>query len=409
MPFFFIHKKSPYYWIGFYDKEQTNGNKRPQLNTKIKVTDADWQRYQAWQTENVKWKMEGKKKQKPKPNLQGNKELKERLKKFSIALAERDMYKKAGLELKVTKNLKEGLEDYLYNHPKITASTADSYKYAMAKFIEAVGNKNIHECTGKDCSTFIRLLIKQKRSEATQNSYTKRMWVLFNYFIKNKWIHDNIIVITSVPEYNPDPIPEDELKTIFNYYANKRDFVTFQLKKPNKNVPQENINRQILFIRLMLETGFRQSTLMLLNKVDFDIKEKRIKAINAKRSLKKFYFPIHRRIAQIVPDLLALQENRRRLRLLDAENLFGYKDYHSLKFWQRDMNLLFTKGVIRQRYQMYQLRDTFNSRLANAGVDESTRNELMDHYDGSINRKHYTKYQMEYLLTVLDKALKGKV
>lgn len=393
MPFFYIQKKSPYYWIGFYDKESTNGSRRPKLNTKIKVTDADWQRYNAI----------------PRQKPQGNKELRERLKKFSIALAERDMYKKAGLELKVTKDLKEGLADYLYNHPQLAASTIDSYKYAMHLFIEVVGNKNIHDCTGTDCSTLIRHMIKEDYAPASQNSYTKRLWVLFNYFIKKKWIHDNIIVITSEPEYFPDPIPENELKVIFNYYKNKKDFITLQLKKPNASLSEDTISKQYLFIRLMLETGFRQSTIMQLTPSDFEIKEKRIKAHNAKRKNKIFYFPIHKRLAAYLPALLAVEKKKRRLGLLDYDNIFNYKDYHSLKFWQRDMNLLFTKGVIKQRYQMYQLRDTFNSRLANEGVDESTRNELMDHYDGSINRKHYTKYHMEYLLSVLDKSLRGKI
>jgi site-specific recombinase XerD len=397
MPFLYIQKKSPYYWIGYYDIKRPDGKRNPALNTRIPVTAADRERYAQNQLLP---------KPRPKFKPQGTKEARELLKKFSIDLAERDIYAKSGINTREFRSLIEGLDEYLYNHPKIKPNTVSSYIYAMKLFITAIGNKDIHKITEHDCSTFIRYMIKNTKSEATQNSYTKRLWVLFNYFVKKKWCNENIITITDAPEYMPDPIPEDELKIILNFYAHKRGYTDKEGKKAYQHLNPAVAARQLAVIKIMLETGFRQSTLLLLGPKDIDYKEGIVKAINVKRNNKPFIFPLHKRLLKTIKNLpLPCGEKAG-----SGEQYFPeYKNYDSLNFWERDLKRLLKDEMIKRYYQMYQLRDTFNSRLANAGVDEATREVLLDHYSDKINRMHYTSYTNKYLKDLLDQKLKGLV
>jgi integrase len=81
-----------------------------------------------------------------------------------------------------------------------------------------------------------------------------------------------------------------------------------------------------------------------------------------------------------------------------------------LKFWRRGMINLTTpdrvtgKTKIKYKYQMKQLRKTFPSWLANAGVERGILKDLLDHSNISITENHYLKIEAQRYLRDVNKV-----
>jgi integrase len=321
---------SPFIWLRYYDKlEPDQSKRRKSFNTKIKDTRAGW------------------------------KKARELQQSFDAGLIQSQIFRSRGIKLKRQILLSEGLKEFL-SVKDIKPNTVDAYKLAVKHFKTACKDKSINNYTIQDGKKFIQFLSNQ--SQASQSIHTRHLSALFNYFVKSEYATKNIITIVPAPRGNPKSIPYNEIKSILSWY-----------KKRNET--------QYQFVYFLLLTGFRVSTALQLtwDKVDFENEIITAKNVKAKRD---FYFPIHNELKKLLMNMNPQSSGK----------VVPYKA-ESPVFWRRNMPTLLEEEIIKNRYTLHQLRKTFGSWLANAGVDRSTLKELFDHSSVSVTDDHYIEMQ----------------
>ncbi len=352
----FVHKNSPYYWLRYYDPTiKEPANRRRWINTKIPVTSADRRRYERKRKgENLKYT--------------GTRELKELLKRFRAGLAEKNIEQKAKIRVKKKLLFSEGTKEFLFYKPNIKAATVDMYNYAATQMIAACTDKHINRYTKKDYTLLIRYCKEKNYSTATTSTITRHLSPLWNYFVKNRYASENIIIKLKSPKGNPQPIKEKDLRVILKYYKEKG--------QPK----QENT---VLFL---LFTGLRPSSAVMQDWEWIDLENEIMTSYNVKSS-RFFIFPIYNELKEL---LLKIGPRKTGL-------VLGYKSTDSLKFFNRDMHKLYLANLISRKYSLYSLRDTFASYLANNNLDVSNVQELLNHSNIRITREHYVKMSSSYL------------
>lgn len=357
------YKNSPYYWIRYYDAyESISYKKRKSINTKILIAAADQRRiHEAKKT--------GKR-----VELQGTPELRKLLKEFRAGLTQRNIQIKSGVKLLKNITFVEGIEEYLFYKPKIKAKTIQTYKYAANIFKEASKDKLIFKYTKKDYIILIQYMNEHNYSEATQAILTRHLIAVWNYFVSKNYCKENIIEKIKTPKGMPNPININDLREILKYYVGK------------------NMPHQLLAVKFLLLTGFRPSSAVaqLWEWIDLEGRVMKVKNVKANRM---FMFPIY----EALYNLLKAFEQK-------SGSVLYYKNVDSLNFFARDMKKLYDLGIIRQRYSLYNLRDSFASYLANRNLDISNVQELMDHKDQKITRGHYAQVTLDYLRSKIDSA-----
>lgn len=362
----YIQKGSPYYWIRYYDRTvKDDKQRRKSINTKIRVTDADRRR-----------KAEGK-------TLIGTPEIRDLSNRFRVAIAERNIEDVIGQKLITRRRIAEGLEDFFIEHPNLKPASENSYRNALDRFEDAVGkDRYIHELTARDYYHFVKFLNAKGYSEASKSSFTKHLSVIFRFFVEQKYLEKTIIKIIPSPPGLPDPIPADDLVTIIDFYRTKSD----TYKTRNVAHSPADVRQQYHFVKMMLLTGFRQSTVLELTWDKINYRDNHIIAKNVKGK-KIFLFPIHQELQQLLKEMDPDRKKKGRL--------FTYKGKDSLSFWDRDLKKMVEAGDIQRKYQMYQLRDTFASLVANSGVDMSIVQDLLNHSSIRITKEHYSKHDVD--------------
>ncbi len=360
----YTQQRSPYYWLRYYDQlEPEADKKRKSLNTKITITPADKKRI-------AEARKNGQKVQ-----LQGTPDLRKLLKEFRAGLNERNIEAKSGVKIKKSLLFSEGVKEYLFYKPKLKKSTVDMYNYAANQMIEACGDKKINRYTKKDYTLLIRHCQNQKLSEATSAIITRHLHPLWNYFVKNSYALDNIIIKLKTPKGIPKPIHPKELRTILKYYQDK------------------GIAKQENTVLFLLFTGMRPSSAVVQDWEWIDLENEMMTVFNVK-SNRFFLFPIHSELKKL---LIKIGVKNKGL-------VLGYKATDSLGFFKRDMHKLAISDLISTEYSLYNLRDTFASYLANKDVDVSNVQELLNHSDIRITQGHYVKMQTKYLKKKIDKV-----
>jgi hypothetical protein len=130
----YLQKKSPYYWLRYYDKlEPDPSRKRKSVNTKILITPSDQRRARK------------------KTRLEGTAELRRLLKQFKTGLAERNLQAQSGIKLKKDLKLSEGYAEFKQlksvpgNKGQIKQKTIKSYDLAVDHLIKSCGDKKIYK------------------------------------------------------------------------------------------------------------------------------------------------------------------------------------------------------------------------------------------------------------------------
>ena len=369
----YIQDRSPYYWIRYYDKQE----KKPKsLNTKIEVTNADRRKWEAAKGTGERAKLEG------------TYELREQVRSFRIGLAERSIYIQTGVKIKRRKKLSEGIQLFMIDKPLLKTQSRTSYRNVVNRFIEGIGHdKYINEYQSRDYYNFVEWLKDKGYKEASKSSFTKHLSVIWNYFVKKEYANENIIQIIQAPQGIPEPIPQKDLKYILDFY--KRKIKLFNDKKIS--FTESEIKQQSDFVHLMYYTGFRQSTILDLDWSRVHMRERLMIANNIKGS-KIFAFPIHKKLEKLLKDMRPENEGK----------LFNYKSTDSLSFWDRDLIKMVEQKKIRKKYQMYQLRDTFASSSALSGMDMSIVQDLLNHSDIKVTKKHYAIVDANHSIALLD-------
>lgn len=351
-----IRSNSPFYYISYYDKRQKKSLK---INTKIEVTEADRKRFE-------------KRKNGEKAKCVGTPELRQLVAEFRLTLQKREIEKKLNTKLVRILKFSEGLEEYLIEKPHLKKNTISLYEYSASSWINNIGNKQIHNYSKADYKKYLEILEANNTKHATKHIITTRLSVLFNFFVEKGFCKQNIISKVPAPQYMPDPIPLADLQTILEFYKNK----LAELKKAKYNFIPIDIVYQELFVQFQLYTGFRPSTTIKLTWDDINLTSGFILADNVKGK-KKFMFPIH----AYLEELLNRFPNK-------TGDLFPYK-YAKMSFWDRDLKKLVIGGSIKKKYQLYQLRDTFSTMFADAGVDVLSVSELLNHSDPRVTTGSY--------------------
>jgi len=258
--------------------------------------------------------------------------------------------------IKLSKALQEFLE---YKNPK--TKTAITYKLAVNHLITVAGDKFIQDYTHKDYVMLLKYFRTPKKiivdtrskkdekktitkalSQNSQAIYTRTLKSLFNYFLKHKYIQENIIEAVPTAEAKPTPIDEDDLIKIMQV-----------LKK---------YPHQYALTYFLVNTGIRKSTALDLQWQDIDWENKFIKFRNIKVKGKEYTFPLIPRLQEILKTLTIKKTGK----------VFPYKNDYGLIFFKRAQKNL----ELKNHYSIHKLKHTFVSQLVNAGMSLEDVSEL---------------------------------
>jgi integrase len=384
----YIQKNSPYYWLRYYDKfEQEPSKKRKSINTSIRITPADQKRI-------IDWEISGADPNK-KPKIQGNKKTSVLIERFTAGVIERKIAKKTSVRLSKKLKLSEGLNEFLSIKARIgdpqaiKPKTQQTYKYSVKHFINANRDKFIDSYSNfADFSNFLLYMENIEASMTSRAIYTRHLYALWEYFVKQKYCDKNIIEKIRVEKIEPRAIPLEDINRILNFFA-------------DTNKDWYNV------IYFMLLTGCRPSTVMVQKRSDIDMKRNIMKMTNVKaRKLSKTYlFPIYTELRIFLKNLLAEPNPEGDDRLFPKIKLGSHNYTDGLWFWYPEMRKLYLSKLISERYQMKQLRKTFASYLVNElQVDPFIVQKLLDHSDIKISDEHYIEIKLEPIRRVLNKA-----
>lgn len=395
----YLQEKSPYYWIRYYDKYESDiRRKRKSVNTKIEVTPSDRKRYDNNEP------------------ILGTPELRNKVKGFRDALANRNIELQTGIKIKKDLTLKEGYEEFKQiksvpgSKGQIKDKTIKSYDLAVDHMIKSCGNKKIYKYSDKDYRTLLyyfedlKIPGKTKRNKKneiieteyktmsmnTRAIYTRSLHAIWNYFVEKKYTLRNIIEVIKQEDKDVDSIPSDDMLSILYYL------------KEDKDHPH-----QYQVIYFMLLTGCRPSSAMVQLKEDIDFKRKVIRIQNVKtgqRKGKQFYkFPLYNELEKLLKEMNAEPGDTGRLFDMYAEVPGNYTS--PLSFWKRKIGFLHKAKKIEKEYNIKQIRPTLASFLINnLQMDIFTVKKLLDHTDVKITDKHYVDFDLKNIRDQLDEV-----
>jgi integrase/recombinase XerD len=329
----YIRQDSPYIWLRYYDKHETNPvKKRKSVSTKLLN------------------------------NAKGWKQARELKKRVETAQVEHEFLVRSGYVIQRSKDLLEGLREYYSQKPQLTDKSIVTYQLAVKHLVKVCGQKNINRYTDQD---YILLLNHFRKINLSQNSiaiYTRHLSALWHYWLNQKYVDKNIIKKITPMQKPVEIIPMSDMKKILNYYK-KRNIIHYRL------------------IYFLLLTGFRISSALALNWDQVDFKNKLITATNVKAK-KIFYFPIHPELETLLKEMKQ-KEGR----------VFDYATGGSPNFWRKEITRMFEKKLIKKKYTLHAIRKTFTSYMVNSGVNQSILTKLLDHSSIRVTDSFYTKIE----------------
>jgi len=374
----YLQKNSPYYWLRYYDKLESEPSRRGKsINTKIQVTPADKRRYEKGE------------------KLLGTPELRKLVQEFKAGLAERDMQAKSGVKLKKKLLLSEGYKEFK-EYRSIPGSknylkqkTLENYDIAVLHFLNTCKDKYIYKYTESDYNKLLFYFEEKKLSRNSRSIYSRALHSLWKYFIDKKYAVKNIIETIESEEKDPNPILNEDMYTII------------QSLKEDKKYPHH-----YWIIYFMLLTGCRPSSALVQMKEDIDFKRKQIIIRNIKAGELKgkpyYRFPLYKELENLLKEMKVNQGDSGRLFYMYKINPRNYT--YPLSFWERKINSLYKTGKIEKRYTLKQIRSTTASFLINIlQMDIFTVKKLLDHANIQITDKNYVDYNINLAKNELDK------
>jgi integrase len=278
-------------------------------------------------------------------------------------------------------SLSRGLDEFLKSKEDLNRKTADGYRHAIEKLIKYSGNIAIKRITPelvkevrvklnadkyqanitgkKNLSTNSEKKIYKEKTlkEITIISYLNKLRIIFNYFVKQKYISENPFPAQPIKIKPVVTIPDKELIDILS-----------KLKRDNRE--------HYKVIMFLLLTGLRVGELIGLTfEESIDFKEEILKVKNFKKN-REDSLPLY-------PELMEfIREEWNEYTGL----LFNYKSIHSMKFFER-----FRKREGYEKYSFHTLRKTFITKLINSGMSVYDVMTLARHRNIETTLRHYSR------------------
>lgn len=376
----YVQRRSPFYWIRYYDVFEQDPKKRSKsVNTKIEISNADRKRI-----------LSGKK-------VAGNAEVLRLAGEFIRELAKKKLEERAQVKLKKRIKLSQGLSEFLKDRSipgtdrYLRAKTILIYKQSVKHFIKAANDKYLDEY---GITEYNDLLFYYEELELTQNSraiYTRSLHTLWNYFLSKQYVLRNIIEPLSGEEKDPDPIPLQDMETILFYL------------RADKEYPYH-----FHLIYFMFLTGCRPSSAVVQLKEEINFKRKEISIHNVKaggkQSSKKthYAFPLYNELYNLLTEQMGVKPGE--MGRLFPQFKYSETSYtESLKFWNRKINSLYRTHQISRQYILKQIRPTSAFYFINEmKLSIYTVQKLLDHSTVKVTEKHYAKLNMSQTKSELD-------
>lgn len=339
---------SSFIWIRYYDKlEQDIKKRRKSISTKLLNNRDGWK---------------------------AARELKRRL---EAGIVEQRIEEEFGIKLKKRLLLTQGLEEFISKKPNLAERTIDAYTLSVKHFICCNTNKYIESYNHSDYSNLLKYFEKKGFSQTTNAINLRHLYALWNYFIKNKYSAENIIIKIKAQKGNPEPISFIEFQKILKYYKAKGD----------------DYKHHYHFVYFLLLTGFRVSTALKLKWEEVDFNNEVIYATNVKAK-RPFIFPIHKELLQLLNEMNSGKTGR---------IFYMFAEGESPKFWQRDIQRLVERAILGKKYTLHDIRKTFASWMADKGIDRSVVKELLDHSSISVTSEFYVLAETKRLKSQIEK------
>ncbi len=305
---------------------------------------------------------------------EGEKQVKDYVKKINAQLVEKEYQTIFGITPTKKMLLSEGVFDFLENKPKLAKKTIVAYKLAAEHFIAALGNRNIAAYTKRDSPKFLKYMINKGHSKSTQAIFTRHLSAMWNYFVTENFAETNIIVKEKSDKVNADFIPGKDLTTILEYLKSK------------------NLNHYY-FTEFLLLTGMRPSSAIIAKweNIYWEEGSMLVRNVKAKRD---FYFPLYKDLDELL----------KKIGIKKHGKIFSYTQTPS--FFKVVSKKLFEQEKISRRYTLYQLRNSFASYLANNKVSREIIQKLLNHSDSKITEKHYITYELKTFKKEIERARK---
>jgi len=399
----YIQKRSPFYWLRYYDKLEPDPKKKSKsICTKIEISGADLRRIEEAALQNVR------------PILKGTPEVRAFVEAFRKGLHEIWVQNRLKMKLQYQLLLSDAYKEFVTERSipgkkdQLRERSIINYGIAIEHMIAACGDREVHTYNQEDFHKLLHYFqdykfkgIKEKDgtvsfkllSQTTRSIYVRTLKSLWSFFIKKGLAREQIFENLRVEDADPEPIPLDDMWRILS-----------QLKN-NSNYPNA-----YAIIRFLFLTGCRVSSAMVQLKENIDFNEKVIKIQNVKSGRRKgremYLFPLY-------GELESLLRNEMGVRPGDTGRLFSHfkineLDYTSpLGFWDRLMNTLAKHGHIKKKYTLKQIRSTAASYfINNLRFDIYRVKKLLDHSDVKVTEKNYIRYDVELVRQVLDEEMK---
>jgi integrase len=277
-------------------------------------------------------------------------------------------------------SLSRGLQEFLKANEDISEKTAAGYKQAMEKIIKYAGDIPIKKITPELVRTLKEKLRTDKYKpnitnqkdrnkrkekaykektlkEITVSSYINKVRIIFNYFVRQKYISDN-----------PFPAQPVKFKPVVTIPDKELDDILSKLKNANRE--------HYKVIMFLLLTGLRVGEIIGLTfEENIDFREEIIKIKNHKKN-REDLLPLYPEVMEFI-----------RTEWNDYSGLlFNYKSVHSMKFFER-----FRKREGYENYSFHTLRKTFITKLINSGMNVYDVMTLARHRNIETTLRHYSK------------------
>lgn len=243
--------------------------------------------------------------------------------------------------------------------------TKSIYDYAVDHLTKACGNKLVTSYNHRDYIKLLSYFRQKKLSQNSQSIYTRTLRSLFNYFVKQNLIKENIIDKVPYHEKVPRPIPIEDLRKIYAALETKEDHF-----------------HQYALIYLLANTGIRISTALALNWEDIDWHNERIIFRNIKVRGTEYTIPLVQRFKTLFI----------RLGKKKAGKIFPYTHNHGTRFLRRAQESLKFTNI----HSIHKLKHTFISEMVKKGISLDILSEITNTSLRTL-RKHYMHLDRKFI------------
>lgn len=390
----YIQKKSPFYWLRYYDKSEPVQSRRSKsICLKIEITPADRKEQARAHAE------------KRRAKLTGTKKLQILVSQIRDEITVRNIELQTGIVIKTTPDFSTafsqlikartlpGTEEYL--KPR----TVTLYQSTADLFLQACNNAPVDKYSTEINNQLVRHMQTAGLKPSSMSIHTRTLKAIFNWFIKQKYINTNPVKTVKYLDTAPVLISGEHMQIILNHFKIKEE------------------QYQYIFLKFLQLTGCRPSSAVVQQLSNIDLDNNILHIQNVKtghlKAAATYPFPITEELNNILaPYINALPKGA--VRLFPQ---FKVSDHYtqSLRFWDRAMKKLTTpaepgtKAVLPRKYSFKHFRSTFASNQAKKGnTNPFELQRLLDHSSIATTKKHYITIEMQQLKKKLEEKPKAE-